>query len=93
MLADDVAIIEKMRLWTEEQAREYFESGGTVEPAVLPQSELAEEPSTERPSVWAGGEVSIGGNTLPRSMEGGAGADEDDVCSVCLEVYRSRVVT
>ena len=45
-MADDVAIdIEKMRLWTAEQATAFFESGGTEEPAdtaaVSPQPSVA----------------------------------------------------
>eukprot|EP00966_Prymnesium_polylepis_P062589 1452554-Prymnesium_polylepis.1 len=36
-LADDVAIdLERMAIWSEEQAAAYFESGGTVEPAATP---------------------------------------------------------
>ena len=36
-MADDIAIdLEKMSLWTREQATTYFESGGEVEPAVAP---------------------------------------------------------
>ena len=92
-MADNVAIAEKMRMWTEEQARLYFESGGTVEPAAAP-AELAEEPSAEHSSVWANGETSTRDNSLPGSMEDVADVeDDDDVCSVCLEVYRDRVVT
>ena len=71
-LADDVPVDESMCAWTPEQAVEYFESGGEVRPATnVPTADetcVAEEAAAEvgtHDDAWAGGEVSIGGVTLP----------------------------
>ena len=68
-LADDLEIEARMCAWTEEEARAFFESGGVDEPravvadASAPAMEQAEDPEDE--AAWSGGEVSIGGVTLP----------------------------
>ena len=68
-MADDVPIDDSMFAWTAEQVIEFFESGGEVRPAqVIPLTNEANEASVEEPTTentWAGGEVSIGGITLP----------------------------